>query len=133
MLRQATLKNYIDWLDRFVSNGGIPTHYYDYNWSRTTWAIALDDFTMGGECGANAINIIIMPGCEPFGHMGHNKLFFMGGNGAHSGRWIPVFSDPEFDFLNDIPGFIRGPRVFDTVEQSERRYPRSDVSKFTGR
>lgn len=138
MLKNALLKNYIDWLAQYIEMGRKPTHYYDYPWNEDGWALATGDFTMAGECGANSINIIVLPGYKAHGTIGHNNVYYLGGDGYHMGNYVPVYSDVEFLSLAGIPEFIEAEKVraLEMEKEFEERLSRrceSDVTRFTGR
>lgn len=107
-LRRANLDEYLTWLRAWLDAGHEPTHAYDYPWSRQTWLTATSDFTLGGECGANAVNIIVPAGVQHVrGDLGHNNLYFVDGP-EQRGKFVPVFDNPEFQVLTGVPEFIRG-------------------------
>lgn len=106
-LRPARLDEYLAWLRAWLDAGGTLTHAYDYPWSRWTWLTASRDFQLGGECGANAVQIIVPAGMQHAGGgLGHNNLYFLDGP-RQLGSQVPVFSDPEFADLPGVPEFVR--------------------------
>lgn len=105
--RPAHVNDYVEWLRPYLEQGGKPTHYYDYPFSRQRWLIAEKDFTTGGECGSLAAHIIVPAGIEyGGGGLGHNELYFMDGH-RQSGNFVPIFDEPVFPSLSeDLPAFI---------------------------
>ena len=106
-LRPAVLDEYLTWLRAWLDAGHQPTHAYDYPWSRQEWLTATRDFTLGGECGADSVRIIVPTGIEwARGDLGHNSLYFLDGP-KQMGDVVPVFSDPQFEVLPGVAEFIR--------------------------
>lgn len=107
VFRPCTVTEYAAWLRAWLEAGNQPTHYYDYPFERQAWLTAQRDFTTGGECGANAVHVVVPVGvsCEG-GALGHNQLYFMEGI-TQRGGCVPVFNDPVFATLaEDMPAFI---------------------------
>lgn len=118
-LRPATLDEYLTWLRAWLDAGHQPTHAYDYPWSRQAWLTASRDFTLGGECGANAVHIIVPAGIRHAGGgLGHNQLYFIDGP-EQRGHTVPVFSDPPFETLPGVPKFLREERQWLSTWRSE--------------
>lgn len=116
---------YLRWLETWLAAGNNPTHYYDYSASRWNWLLAQDDFHTGGECGANAVQIIVPSGIRWIGGaLGHNKLYFMDGPGQQGGS-VPVFEGPEFLALG--AGVIR----FIQDQKAKKRAFRTRVARRT--
>src|SRR5581483_6914331 len=92
----ASIEQYIDWLNGYIAQGRMPTHYYDYPWQRTNFLLALEDFRLGGECGSDARPIIV-PSNVRFlgGDLGHNNLYLLE-NFTVRGWWVPLYSDEKF-------------------------------------
>lgn len=106
-LRPAALDEYLTWLRAWLEAGNQPTHAYDYPWSRQAWFTATSDFRLGGECGADAVQILVQPGIEHAGgELGHNKLYLMDGP-EQRGEFVPVFADPVFELLPGVREFVR--------------------------
>jgi len=137
-LRPATLDEYLTWLRAWLTPCRPPTHAYDYPWSRWTWLTATRDFTLGGECGANAVHILVPDGIDyARGDIGHNELYFMNGP-VQCGGLVPVFSDPGFQSLPGVPEFIAAERLKEAAwmreqdeaeEQRRRMAADSDVPR----
>lgn len=109
-LRPATLDEYLTWLRAWLDAGNQPTHAYNYPWSRQTWLTASRDFTLGGECGANAVHIVVPAGIRHAGGgLGHNQLYFADGPEQRGGV-VPVFADPQFEALPGVPEFLHEER-----------------------
>lgn len=140
VFRPCTVSEYAAWLKAWTEAGGQPTHYYDYPFQRQTWLTAQRDFTTGGECGANAVQILVPAGVSyEGGPLGHNELYFMEG-ATQRGGLVPVFADPVFATLADsMPAFIarkqEEDRAFerqieDAEAAAERAMSRSDVGRW---
>jgi hypothetical protein len=137
--RPATVTEYIAWLRPWLAAGNQPTHYYDYPWARWTWLTAEKDFTTGGECGANAVHIIVRPGVRHAGGgIGHNQLYFLDGTKQVGGQ-IPIFTDADFTDLPGVVGFVANERRRDAeyrMQIEESRNERaaaavgSDVTRY---
>lgn len=109
-LRPATLDEYLTWLRTWLTDWRPPTHAYDYPWARQAWLTATRDFALGGECGADAVHILVPDGIDyARGELGHNQLYFMNGP-VQCGGQVPVFSDPEFLSLPGVREFIAAER-----------------------
>lgn len=109
-LRPATLDEYLIWLCTWLDAGNKPTHAYDYPWAQWTWLAATRDFRLGGECGANAVHILVQPGIQHVdGGLGHNNLYFADGL-EQRGDTVPVFADPAFEMLPGVREFIADER-----------------------
>lgn len=105
VFRTAALGDYIEWLTKWISAGGQPTHYCHYPFNGHSWLVAEQDFHTGGECGANSAEVIVPRGVRYLGGpLGHNNLFMHSGPKKH-GHFVPVYSDPEFLKLG-LAGFI---------------------------
>lgn len=105
-LRPAVLDEYLIWLRAWLDAGHEPTHTYDYPWSRQDWYTATRDFALGGECGADAVQIIVPAGIQwTRGDLGHNRLYLLDG-AEQRGDFVPVFSDPAFEALPGVREFV---------------------------
>lgn len=101
----ATTHQYLLWLDGYLANGGRPTHDYDYAFGVRGWLYAPCGFAVNGECGSNSLHVIVERGAEvsnpnpwkPFGGYGHNSLYLMDDFRVVGNRWVPIYSDPEFE------------------------------------
>jgi hypothetical protein len=119
-LRPATLDEYLTWLRAWLDAGHHPTHAYDYPWSRWTWLTATRDFRLGGECGADAVQILVQPGVQHVGGgLGHNQLYFADGP-EERGRMVPVFSDPVFELLPGVREFVAAERLKEAAWRREQ-------------
>lgn len=140
VFRPCTMNEYAAWLRAWLKAGNQPTHYYDYPFEGQTWLTAQQDFTTGGECGANAVCVVVPAGVSyKGGSLGHNQMYFMDGV-TQRGGWIPVFNDPVFATLaEDIPAFIARKKAEDrAIErdmerrrvQADEAMRRSDVGRW---
>jgi hypothetical protein len=103
----ATLGQYLAWLDGYVKRGAIPTHFYDYPFSRAEFTFALSNIMVNSdtEFGARSRRVIVPEGLRVactrpgsrFGGWGHSTLFLMDGFAVAGSNWIPVYSNPEFE------------------------------------
>ncbi|GAA3852328.1 hypothetical protein GCM10023084_03170 [Streptomyces lacrimifluminis] len=119
-LRPATLDEYLIWLRAWLDAGNQPTHAYDYPWAQRTWLTATRDFRLGGECGSDAVHILVQPGIRHVGGgLGHNNLYLADGPEQRGGT-VPVFSDPAFEMLPGVREFIADERR-KTVEWKQER------------
>ncbi len=118
-LRPASLDEYLTWLSAWINKGNQPTHSYDYPWSEERWLTATRDFTLGDECGARAVSILVPAGLRYVsGGLGHNQLYFLDGP-KQIGYTIPVFSDPQFQVLPGVAEFIREEQRRESMRQIE--------------
>lgn len=140
VFRPCTVTEYAAWLKAWLDAGNQPTHYYDYPFERQTWLTAQRNFTTGGECGANAVHVVVPAGVSyEGGALGHNQLYFMDG-ATQCGDFVPVFNDPVFATLTDgMPAFIARKqeenRAFERQVEghklaAERAMRRSDVGRW---
>ena len=94
-MRHANKIDYIQWLIRYLKNGGKITHVYDYKMQLDSWYVALMDFTISPLYGAEHKNLIVKDGVKlKGGTEGHNKLYFM--DGFTTQDIVPIYSDIEF-------------------------------------
>lgn len=106
----ATIDQYAAWLRGYIKHGGKPTHFYDYPFKDFRYAasgplVVESDY----EYGANSREIIVARGVEtrrthPAGHFdgwAHTSLYFMHGYRTNKPGFVPVYSDPEFDFARE--------------------------------
>lgn len=146
-MRRAYLSEYIEWLDGYMRNGGMPNNYYGYPFPYKEFVTATRDFHLGCERGALAFSIIIPAGIHhTSGDIGHNNLYYMDGF-RHIGNDIPVYSNAAFTkkLPGDIKKFIADERererlLEDEYMDDERKAIRmarsSDLARFnrqTGR
>lgn len=118
-LRPATLDEYLIWLRSWIDAGHAPTHAYDYPWARQDWFTATRDFRLGGECGVDAVRILVQPGLRHTGgSLGHNQLYFADGP-EQRGCVVPVFSDPAFGMLPGVREFVTAKRAEEAAWRQE--------------
>jgi hypothetical protein len=125
-LVDATVQDYVDWLKKALAKGYAPTYYYDYPMPRM--AKAIGNFTMNGECGARAIDIIVCEGVQFTGDQGHNDLFMPGG--YPSSVFVPVYNNPEFLQIPGMREFIEIEKMKQNLENNNKReadYARSNM------
>ncbi|MGW8954663.1 hypothetical protein [Streptomyces sp. NPDC055709] len=132
--RPSTVNEYVLWLKQWLDAGNSPTHYYDYPMSRDlSWQVAVRDFTTGGECGADAVRIVVPPGIRHIGGgLGDNQLYFMDGPSHGGGVFlVPVFSDPEFLLLPGIRDFIesKAAEAREARHEFEARHRQREVAQ----
>lgn len=136
--RPATVTEYVTWLQSHLAAGGRITHAYDYPMARQQFVTATRDFVTDGECGAQALSIVVPTGVRHLGgRLGHNNLYVIDEGKASDPNLVPVFSDHEFDGL---PG-VAAAREADAAERAAREHEilrqerewaesRSDVAAF---
>lgn len=96
------LDRYVAWLRGYLENGGQITHIRDYPYSRARFLLATRDFTTGGECGADARDILVPAGVRHLGgKIGHCGLYFED-RYTHRGHLVVAYSDPAFA---NLPGY----------------------------
>lgn len=99
--RSATVEEYVRWLTGYFTQGGLPTHFYDYPMANLGLAYAVADVTVDGdtEMGAQSRRILVPPRIRVRfrGGSGHTQVFFMRGYRAINPLLIPLFSDPAFE------------------------------------
>ena len=86
---------YNKWLRRFLGQGGIPTHYYDYDYPDKVY-IADRDLTILPLYGSMSITIIAKEDVRidaPDGY-GHIKVYQFG---RYTNSFVPVYSDVQGD------------------------------------
>lgn len=103
----ATLDQYAAWLRGYIKRGGKPTHFHDHPFKGFRYAgsatLVIDS---GYEFGARSREIVVARGVETqrtnpaglFDGWGHSSLYFMHGYRTNKPGFVPVYSDPEFDF-----------------------------------
>lgn len=104
----------------FFSNGGIPTHYYDYPWNRSDcWYkvpkhISCD---IPALWGADSISVIIEKGASVRVSVvqGHNDLYLYS-DGITETRCIPIYNDLIIPGFSDL---IENLRQRDEKERQE--------------
>jgi hypothetical protein len=128
-IRKALISEYAAWLRGYLAQGGKITHFYDYPFKGFLFAdenILVDR----GECGANSRHIIMKSGSRAlqsspggaFDGWGHTTIYLMDGFSLPAThRWVPVYSDSEFDVL------------LDDDSQSRRQLERENDRKFRQR
>lgn len=110
-MRNANLRDYIEWLTGYLANGGKPTHFYDRSFDPSRVFVADRDFNTGDECGANSAMILVNKGVRHLGGgIGHNTVLYFDGFKASGSAWIPIYSDASFYKLN-LTSFIQHQRA----------------------
>jgi hypothetical protein len=105
----ATASQYAAWLRGYTGRGGKPTHFCDFPFSRAGFRYAASSpliVESDYEYGTNSRKIVIAEGVKaqgthpdgPFNGWAHSILYFMDGYRARAPEFVPVYSDPEFDF-----------------------------------
>ena len=140
VFRSAAKAEYRLWLAKWINAGRQPTHFYDRPWNSNGWWVANRDFRLGGECGAEAVEIIVPVGVRWLsGALGHNNLYFMDGPSC-KGSVVPVFCDDDFLAMPGVREFVEVERRREAQRQWEydawraaRKASNSDVpSRWTG-
>jgi hypothetical protein len=94
------MKDYMKWLQGYLSRGNSPTHSYDYPFDlqKDRFRVATRSFYLPGLGVASSLKIIMPEGVgvlyEDFNHctLYYLKDFTVGGKI----RCVPIFSDTEF-------------------------------------
>ena len=90
-LRIASVKDYSEWLNGYLKNGGKITHHYDYNLSRM--CVAMGDFHLPPLHGACSFDIIVPTRIHiTYDDLGHNNLYFMK-DFSNVGSFVPCYND----------------------------------------
>ncbi len=95
-LQGAPKSMYEGWLRNYIKEGGQPTHYYDYPFSRADFKVTHHDLEIFPLFGADHLSIIMLPGKKLTVHdLGHNNVFYWDEDGVPQvlGGWIPVYAD----------------------------------------
>ena len=93
---RASKRGYEKWLAGYMSQGGKPTHSYDYDMPEDRWVIAIKDFQIEPLHGSDSLQIIVKSGVIfKGGDLGHTNLYFMD-DFKLMGGWVPVYSDIKF-------------------------------------
>ena len=90
-LDSAKAVHYKKWLRGYISNGGKPTHFYDYKMPANFY-IPKSDIKMIDLYASMSINIIVGRGFKISGSLGHCSVFYMD-NFVTQGIFIPVYSN----------------------------------------
>ncbi len=94
LARQATVKEYADWLREYLKRGGRITHPYDYAMPQEEFLVAQGSFTiLEGTCGSRAFNVIVPPGLE-VKRQGHDHCKIMDADYSAL-RIVPSYPDVE--------------------------------------
>lgn len=117
------LKAYVEWLTGYIENGGIPTSYFNYPLKRSTTIILKENTEIPYLCGAQCIEIIIVPvGISTTlsnKGVGHSNLYFMDGF-KYLGHCVPLYSDVyEALFINHQ---IKLSQFIKKHEKNHRKY-----------
>ncbi len=90
-LKDAGSRHYKKWLRGYLALGGIPVHYYNYDWRGF---IATDDIVLEPLFGSLAIKIIVPCSVNFIGSTGHCKVFLMKDfSYMGCGDFVPVYKD----------------------------------------
>lgn len=93
-LKPAKLKDYTEWLNKFLSEGGEITHVYDYPMSRQDFYVATSDIVLSPLKGSSSLNVIAPEGIKvDASDCGHINVYYIGEQNYSSGRFVPCFSD----------------------------------------
>ena len=98
---KATRRDYEDWLVAFFSDGGAPTHYYDYPWNRSDRWYKISEHTsceIPALWGSDSISVIIEEGADVMvsEECSHNNLYLYSEFLVFRKReinFIPIYSD----------------------------------------
>jgi hypothetical protein len=88
--RRATDQDYGRWLALFLTDGGCPTHWYDYPMPEN-FRVVLSRFELSPLYGASALSLIVPSGCRLTGICGHTDLFRMDEPGLST--FVPIYSN----------------------------------------
>jgi len=97
-LRNASVKQYGNWLIGYELQGNEPTHYYEYPFSPgNSFKIAINDFECVPLFGAMAVHIIVPTSVEVTNsrNLGHTDLYYMKDFVTSDSPWVPVYPDVE--------------------------------------
>ena len=90
-LRTASARKYKKWLEGYLTKGGAPTHYYDYEWRGY---IAIRDIELKPLFGAQGVSIIVPNNMKITGDTGHCNIFLMKDFSYMGwGHFVPVFTN----------------------------------------
>lgn len=95
---------YVDWLRRYLRNGGSIGYYRDHSYATSgeRTLLALENFKLEGECGADAYTILV-PGRIKFsGSLGHNVIYTENPIGVQGHVKPSVYTD---DVFHNLPGY----------------------------
>ncbi len=133
IIRPAELSDYLTWLEGFLLDGGVPSHYYNYPWQGCRFMIAWEDFTTARECGARACEIIVPYGVSYLGgEMGHNNFYFyeeLTDKFSVRGHFVPVYDDPEFEQIPQLREFIKAGKLECEKHEIERQQRELEILK----
>jgi hypothetical protein len=102
-LRQASPREYAEFLTRYLSGGGKITHCYPYDFQRCAgfW-IATENCSIPSGCGSYAINVIVPEGVVVTRYLdrsrgcwdhGHSYNMIDGSVFSEWGPWVPLYPD----------------------------------------
>lgn len=93
---RASKRDYEKWLAGYLSQGGKPTHSYNYDMPEDRWFVATKDFQIEALHGSDSLQIIVKSGVIfEGGELGHTNLYFMD-DFKLMGGWVPVYSNIKF-------------------------------------
>ena len=97
----APKKAYNIWLSKYLCQGGTPTHFYGYEFTRNKeFIVTENDCNTGYRCGANSIHVISLNGSniQVDGHC-HGYIITKEGMAIEVNNtfpWIPLYDDYEY-------------------------------------
>jgi len=93
-LQKTSIDDYAIWLNGFLDNGGMITHFYDYPFNFNYWFNIIDDCEWEIPLfGSRSCNFIILNGVEfKFNEYGHMNFYFMDGY-KHIGGLVPFYNN----------------------------------------
>lgn len=92
-LKDATLRQYLEWLEGYTGNGGKITHCYDYPFRIGGFEVATSDIVVRYVCGAGSKNIIVPQNVKcTIDCIGHNNIYYMS-DFSQVGDWVPIYND----------------------------------------
>lgn len=99
-LHAATHHDYMQYLQQYICAGRVPTHSYDYPFSRVvgSWYVATQHFYLPALYGSSSVQIIVPEGIvmQNSGHaIGHSSIYYLS-TGQCCGWWVPIYSDMKF-------------------------------------
>lgn len=118
ILVDATLAGYIRWINRALDIGNLPQYYCNYPMPRM--ACAIQNFTMDGERGARAVDILVCKDVSYSGDVGHNRLYLSNGTMVNNG--YTIYSNREFEEIPGMLEFKRAEQRRAELELAEQEY-----------
>lgn len=133
----TTAAEYAHWVRLHLQEGGIITHFYDYDYPmhQREFLTALLPFALGAECGASSRHILVPEGIDwsPGIGMGHNTVHLA--DGSVKGDHVPVYADEVF---HGLPGYEEGmaaaraarAKILERSARLHRSEPHSDLTRY---